>query len=110
MRVHILQGGPTQRIKDQKDRIWNFEMHPICGPSVVDPNTEMPWDKQPSEKSPFWPAVHAWIDQGKRVDAHGLCIWTPVEEPELVHLGGRNYALAGSKLAQSAAAHKGEAP
>jgi hypothetical protein len=108
MAIHILQGGPVRRLKDKNGRIWTFEMHPYCGPSAVDPNTEIPWVKQPSEKSPFWPAVHAWISQGQHVDAYGLCIWSPTAEPDLVHLGGRNYAYAGSKLAQRVQAQEGQ--
>ncbi|ARU04705.1 hypothetical protein CCO03_08480 [Comamonas serinivorans] len=103
----MLVGGPVQRIRDPDGRIWTFEMHPWCGPVVINSATGEPLDRQPSEKSPFWPAVDAWIAQGKLVDQHGLCHWVPPgDKPKLVHLGGRNYAFAGSKLAQSAQAHK----
>lgn len=107
--VHILCGGPIQRIRAANGQIWTFEMHPVCGPVVVNPATEMPMDRQPGEKSPFWGAVHAWLDQGRLVDQSGLCQWAPPgDPPKLVHLGGRNYAYAGTKLAQRSAEQEGQ--
>ena len=106
--VHILQGGPTQRIRAADGCIWSFEMHPVCGPVTVNPSTGAPMERQPAERSSFWNAVHLWLEQGRLVDKTGLCQWTAQDEPKLVHLGGRNYAYAGSKLAQRAQAQKGK--
>lgn len=100
--IHITYGGPDRRIKDAAGRIWHFEMHPHCGPAVTNQKGE-PADRQPGHYSPFWQAVSLWAQQGGVVDATGLCQWTPEPEPELVHLGGRNYAVAGSRLAEASA-------
>ena len=99
MIIHISYGGPDRRIKDAAGHIWHFEMHPYCGPAVTNQKGD-PSDKQPGPRSPFWQAVNQWAQQGCVIDADGLCQWTPDPDPELVHMGGRNYAAAGSKLAQ----------
>jgi len=105
--VHILQGGPTQRIRAADGRIWSFEMHPVCGPVTVNPSTGEPMVRQPAERSSFWNAVHQWLAQGRLVNKTGLCLWSEPDAPKLVHLGGRNYAYAGSKVAKRAHAQKG---
>lgn len=75
-----------------------FEMHHYCGPALLNKDGN-PADRQPTPNHPFWTAVTLWAQQGKHVGADGLCIWAPEPEPELVHLGGRNYAEKGSALA-----------
>lgn len=97
--IHISYGGPDRRIKDATGKVWNFEMHPYSGPATTNQRGEIA-EKQPGERSPFWAAVTQWAQQGGVVDATGLCQWTPEPEPALVHLGGRNYAIAGSALAK----------
>lgn len=97
--MHILYGGPQLMIIDRHAKVWHFEDHPYCGPTHTNAKGEIK-TKQPSEKSPFWECINAWTEQGKRVAATGICIWRPKPEPELVHLGGKNYAEAGSELAK----------
>ena len=97
--IHIFHGGPTRRIKDADGKVWSFEMHPYCGPAATNQRGD-PMGTQPGPRSPFWAAVTQWAQQGGVVDASGLCQWTPEPQPELVHLGGRNFAAAGSALAE----------
>lgn len=97
--IHISWGGPDRTIKDSDGKVWTFEDHPRFGPIILNARGAMA-DPQPGSRSVFWPAWEAWRDGGKIVDAAGACQWTPKPEPELVHLGSRNYALARSKLAQ----------
>lgn len=54
---------------------------------------------QPGLKHPFWTAVTHWHQQGRQVK-DGLCVWAEPPKDELVHLGGSNYALKGSALAE----------
>lgn len=74
-------------------------MHPHSGPAVQDARGELA-DSQPGERSLFFQAVNLWARQGAVIGADGLCTWKPKPEPDLVHLGGRNYATAGSSLAE----------
>ena len=97
--IHISFGGPDRKIRDATGRVWKFEMHPRFGPIVLDRRGD-PVDKQPGERSPFWTAVDLWAKQGGVIGADGFCAWKAEPEPDLVHLGGRNYAAAGSKLAE----------
>lgn len=97
--IHISYGGPDRRIKDATGKVWRFEMHPYCGPAVQDDDGELAVN-QPGERSPFWTAVSLWAQQGAVIGPDGLCTWKPEPEPTLVHLGGRNYAIAGSGLAK----------
>lgn len=97
--LHILYGGPDRQIKDATGKVWRFEMHPYSGPAVQDDDGELA-DKQPGERSPFWTAVTLWAQQGAVIGPDGLCTWKPEPEPTLVHLGGRNYTIAGSGLAE----------
>ena len=93
-------GGPDRRIVDATGKAWTFEDHPRLGPVVLNKRGDVA-KQQPGSRSAFWPAWQAWKEQGKRVQADGLsCMWEAPAAPELVHLGGRNFALARSKLAQ----------
>lgn len=97
---HISYGGPLRVIDDANGRRWHFEMHPRFGPAVTYVNGNIK-DTQPGSRSPFWPAVQAWIDQGQEVvEGTTKCVWVKIEEPKLVCIGGRNYAEAGSELAK----------
>ena len=97
--IHISYGGQDRKIRDATGKAWKFEMHPRFGPAVLDRHGE-PADNQPGPRSPFWSAVTLWAKQGGAIGADGFCAWAPVPEPELVHLGGRHFALAGSTLAE----------
>lgn len=102
--VHISWGGPDRFITDEDGKRWKFEDHPRFGPVILNRRGDEA-ATQPGSRSKFWPAWLAWNDQGKRIEARSdgtTCIWDKPEEPELVHLGGRNYTLARSKLAQRA--------
>lgn len=96
--IHISYGGPDRRIRDATGKAWRFEMHPYCGPAVRNASGELA-DQQPGPRSPFWSAVTLWARQGGVIGPDGFCAWRPEPEPGLVHLGGRNYAIAGSALA-----------
>lgn len=96
--IHISYGGPNRQIKDATGKAWRFEMHPYCGPAVQGDDGELA-AKQPGESSPFWAAVNLWAQQGAAIGPDGFCAWQPEPEPNLVHLDGRNYAIAGSALA-----------
>ena len=97
--IHISYGGQNRKIRDATGKEWKFEMHPRFGPAVLDRRGE-PVDDQPGPLSPFWAAVTLWAQQGGVIGADGFCAWQPEPEPDVVHLGGRNYAVAGSKLAE----------
>jgi hypothetical protein len=89
-----------EKIMDPLDQIRDIcDEHPHFGPIVLTAGGDCA-DKQPGEGSPFWTAVDLLARQGGAIDSDGLCVWAPELEPELVHLGGRNYALAGSALAK----------
>lgn len=74
-----------------------FEMHHYCGPAVLNKHGD-PAKYQPSPNHPFWTAVTLWNQQGRHVDAEGLCVWEPEREPEVIDLGGGNYVIKGSAL------------
>jgi hypothetical protein len=98
--IHISWGGQDRRITDEAGKSWLFEDHPRFGPIVLNRRGE-PASTQPGSRSPFWTAWQWWNQGGKKLNADGItCVWEKPAEPELVHLGGRNYALARSKLAQ----------
>lgn len=97
--IHISYGGPDRRIRDAAGNAWKFEMHPRVGPIVLDRQGN-PADTPPGALAAFWDAVKLWAKQGAVIGPDGLCTWKPEPEPTLVHLGGRNYAIAGSGLAK----------
>lgn len=92
-----LAGGERDFVILVGGRRFVFEMHPMCGPAVLTAKGN-PSDRQPGPNHGFWLAVTLWGQQGRHVDADGLCIWKSEEIPEVVHLGGRHYALKGSAL------------
>ena len=96
--IHISYGGPQRVIFDAKGHRWDFEMHRYFGPSVTNRIGDIK-DKQPGERSPFWHAFNAWMGQGQKLSGD-ICQWTEPQVLEMVHLGGRNYALPGSALAK----------
>lgn len=61
-------------------REFRFEFHDFLGPTVVGKHGD-PMKVQPSERSPFWPALERWLAGGRRVDADGVCVWDPAPEP-----------------------------
>lgn len=95
----LLASDPCNYLIEVGGKRLHFEMHRWCGPAMLNAAGD-PADKQPGPRHEFWTAVTLWNQQGRRVDAEGLCIWEKPGEPELVHLGGRNYAVAGSVLAE----------
>ncbi|BEP96994.1 hypothetical protein GmRootA79_53790 (plasmid) [Acidovorax sp. A79] len=97
--IHISYGGPDRKIRDASGKEWKFEMHPRFGPAALDHQGEHA-DSQPAPRSPFWSAVTLWTQQGGVIGPDGFCIWKPEPAFELAHLGGRNYAIAGSALAE----------
>jgi hypothetical protein len=97
--IHLSTGGPDRWITDSQQVEWKFEDHPRFGPIRLNKRGDM-HKVQPGARSAFWPAWTAWDRGGRRVDANGRCIYDPPAQEDLVHLGGRNYALARSRLAQ----------
>lgn len=91
MKVFLELGGPMLKIF-VKGKIIEFEMHPYCGPNILNKRGE-PLANQPVD---FLKAASLWAQQGKRME-NGLCRWD--HEPELItkHLGGRHYLLIGEK-------------
>lgn len=97
--IHISYGGPDRQIRDTTGKAWKFEMHPRFGPIVLD-RRGRPAGDQPGSRSPFWSVVQLWAAQGAVIGPDGFCAWTPEPQPDLAPLGGLNYAVAGSKLAE----------
>ena len=93
----LMMGGPNLNIEVDGKR-WRFEMHSRFGPMVVNAVGD-PIDNQPGPRSKFWTAVTRWAEQGSHIDAKGVCVWVEPIQPDLIHLGGPNYAAAGSALA-----------
>lgn len=94
----LMLGGPDHVIVADGKR-WNFEMHPVCGPVVLNAKGD-PLNHQPGPRSDLWTAVTLWAQQGQQVDSEGVCVWVPPVAELWVHMGGRHHALAGSALAQ----------
>jgi hypothetical protein len=90
-RVFIEYGGPTRKIQIE-GKIYTFEDHPYCGPSLLDKKGD-PLSKQPMK---FLHAASLWKQQGGKIK-DGLCEWYHDPEPMLVHLGGKNYKVIGYK-------------
>lgn len=91
--IHISFGGPTRHITDAKGKRWKFEMHPQCGPAVLNASGD-PADKQPGPRSPFWHAVTRWAQGGHRLN-EADCVWEEEPQPILQHMAGRHYRVIG---------------
>lgn len=72
--------------------VYHFEMHPYCGPNILNKRTEEPLKHQPME---FLEAASLWAKQGQKIE-NGLCVWYHKPKPILEHLGGRHYKVLGS--------------
>lgn len=70
----ILCFQPDYRIVDRTGKVWHFEFHKFCGPSVLGRKGD-PLKNQPGEKSPFWDAITAWIQQGQRAEEGKGGLW-----------------------------------
>ncbi len=79
--IHISLAGP-ERYLSTNGRTWIFEDHHYCGPIVLTGKTHEPATVQPGEKSPFWPAVNAWYQQGKKTKQVGDRVWCEYELPK----------------------------
>ena len=88
-------GGPEFTISVAGKR-YLFEMHPYCGPNVLNRRTGEPLEHQPM---PFLEAASLWAQQGQRVE-DGLCVWNYKPKKILKHLGGRNYQILGYEQAE----------
>ncbi|WP_454909791.1 hypothetical protein [Variovorax gossypii] len=88
----LLAGGQDHRIIDAAKAEWVFEMHPTCGPAVLDRHGAVA-DRQPGSRSPFWRAVTLWAMQGRRVDTDGRCIWDEPPPIRVAHVAGRQHVV-----------------
>jgi len=86
-------GGPIHVISVNGKR-YRFEMHPYCGPNVVNRKGD-PLKHQPTD---FLKAASLWAQQGQQVE-NGLCVWFHEPEPILKHLGGNHFQIIGHKPA-----------
>lgn len=89
--IYINVGGPMRKIS-VNGKIYDFEMHPYCGPTLLDKN-EVPVDlnKHPKE---FLEAASLWAQQGQRIE-DGLCRWDLEPKAILKHAGGRHWRIVG---------------
>lgn len=75
--ICILTGGPMHRIS-VNGKIYEFEMHPCCGPTLLNRNGD-PLKHQPTS---FLEAASLWAQQGRRIE-DGLCRWDHEPKPIL---------------------------
>lgn len=85
--IFLELGGPMRKIS-VAGKLYEFEMHPYCGPTLLNRKGE-PCKYQPLA---FLHAASLWAQQGQRIK-DGLCRWDHDREPILVHLGGRHYKV-----------------
>ena len=88
--IHISYGGPDRQIRDADGKAWKFEMDRRGEPA----------DKQPGSRAPVGVAGQHWANHGALNRPARVCHRAPAPAPPLVHLGGRQYAIAGSALAK----------
>ncbi len=93
--MHLSVGGPMRKIS-VGGKIFDFEMHPYCGPTLLD-NRGHPKDIQKHPKD-FLHAASQWSSQGQKIE-DGLCVWFHEPEDILKHMGGRHWLLIGQKPA-----------
>ena len=80
LRTHFrIPGGsmtvlPVLTLTDHAGQVWRFDWHRYLGPTFLRRDGE-PRKKYPGMRCPMWRAFDAWMDQGRRVDADGNCIW-----------------------------------
>lgn len=90
-RVFLDCGGPEYDIS-VGGKIYHFEMHPYCGPSLLKKNGD-PVDLGKTPKR-FLEAASLWAQQGQKVE-NGLCVWFHEPKPILKHLGGKHFLIVG---------------
>ena len=88
--IHISMGGPDRKIVDEAGKEIAFEDHPRFGPMTIDKRGDI-HHNQPGERASFWRVYAWWCEQGKIIDAAGLCTWVKPPEQKMVHLGGRHW-------------------
>lgn len=69
--IHIAWAGPTIKLKVGKN-YHTFEMHRYCGPMRLYADGDTVNQNSWKENSPFWPVFNKWMQQGQRVDGHGI--------------------------------------
>lgn len=89
--VHMLDGGHMLKISS-RGKIYEFEMHPFCGPALLNRKGEA-LKNQPGH---FLKAVSLWARQGERIE-NGLCRWDHESEPILEHIVGNHWKITGYK-------------
>lgn len=87
--IHVSLGGPMRKIS-VNGKIIEFEMHPYCGPVILDRHGSEAKD-QPVD---FLEAASLWAQQGQRMD-NGLCRWDHEAKPIKKHMGGKHYKIVG---------------
>ena len=85
----VLAGGPMRKIS-VGGKIYEFEMHPYCGPTILN-RKGSPAAIQPRD---FLHAASQWAQQGERMEGD-LCRWDHEPKEILKHLGGRHWKLVG---------------
>lgn len=70
----IMTIRPHVSLETPDGKVWLFEWHSYLGPTFLRKDGE-PRARYPGEKNPMWEAFNAWMDQGRRIDADGCCIW-----------------------------------
>lgn len=89
--VVVLDIGGSMHKISVNGKIYHFEMHPYCGPNILNKRTGSSVKNQPDA---FLVAASLWAQQGKRIDSDGICIWMREPEEILRHLGN-HYEIIG---------------
>lgn len=87
--AHISVGGPTLEIQVRGKR-WRFEMHPYCGPIILNKNE----NEAASQPLYVLDAISLWAQQGRR-EEDGMCRWDHAPKEILKHLHGNHYKFLG---------------
>lgn len=90
----LLLGGLMRKIS-VGGKVYEFEMHPYCGPNILNKKGE-PLANQPDD---FLRAASLWAQQGQRIE-DGLCRWDEEPQPVLEHVAGRHYRVIGQTQPQ----------
>lgn len=75
-RAIVLGGGKMHKIQVD-GKVYEFEMHPFCGPTLLNKHGS-PLKHQPTR---FLYAASQWAKQGRK-NENGLCVW--YHEPEMI--------------------------